>query len=200
MKQYEKGIDTGRPWDGSRLGKRPAIRLIKCIRSISRLQNAELHQAQEQLTAACDRYRDLYDYSPVGYLTISVEGRILQANLTSAGLLGVTRHDLVHQPLSRFIAHDGQESYHFLRLRLGRNDAPWTVDLPLVKRMAQRFWHVLTPSLPMRQSPIMRGKPRSIGCPSPISLPVTGGKARTPYRRIVPFLPRWRTVCSVTRR
>ena len=104
------------------------------------MQNTELRQAQEELTAARDRYLDLYDFAPVGYLTISVDGHILHANLTSASLLGVARHDLVHQPLSRFIARDGQEGYHFLRQRLGQNDAPQTVDLPLVKADGMMFW------------------------------------------------------------
>ncbi len=104
------------------------------------MQNAELRQAQEELTAARDRYLDLYDFAPVGYLTISVDGRILQANLTCAGLLGIARHDLINKPLSRFIAPRRAGGLSFSRQRLGRNDAPQTVDLPLIKADGTTFW------------------------------------------------------------
>ena len=52
------------------------------------MQNTELRQSQEELSVMHDRYLDLYDYAPVGYLTISVAGHILQGNLTCASLLG----------------------------------------------------------------------------------------------------------------
>lgn len=104
------------------------------------MQNTELQQSQEELSALHDRYLDLYDYAPVGYLSMSVAGHILQANLTCASLLGVTRHDLMQQSLSRFIARDGQDSYHFLRQRLLKSDAAQVIDLPMLKANNTKFW------------------------------------------------------------
>ena len=34
------------------------------------MQNAELHTARNELEAALERYTDLYDFAPVGYLTV----------------------------------------------------------------------------------------------------------------------------------
>lgn len=104
------------------------------------MQNAELRRTQEELTLARDRYLNLYDFAPVGYLTVTVEGRILQTNLTGADLLGVARHDMIHKPLSHFIARDGQNVYHFLRQRLGQSDASQMVELPMVKADGTTFW------------------------------------------------------------
>jgi len=104
------------------------------------MQNTELQQTQEQLITTRDRYLDLYDFAPVGYLTINGEGVILHANLTSADMLGIARHALVHQPLTRFIARDGQEPYHFFRQRLLQSDGPQTVELPQLKTGGGRFW------------------------------------------------------------
>jgi NtrC-family two-component system sensor histidine kinase KinB len=104
------------------------------------LQNAELRRTQEELTAARDRYIDLYDFAPVGYLTISGDDHILQANLTSAKLLGVARHDMIDTPLYRFIARDGQEDYHFFLQRLGQSDTPQMVELPMVKADGTTLW------------------------------------------------------------
>lgn len=104
------------------------------------MQNIELRQTQVELTAARDQYLDLYDYAPVGYLTINSEGLILLANLTCAGLLGVARKELVHKPLSRFISRAGQDAYHFLLQRFRQNDAPRQAELPLRNLDNTIFW------------------------------------------------------------
>jgi two-component system, cell cycle sensor histidine kinase and response regulator CckA len=47
------------------------------------------------MEAGLEKYSDLYDFAPVGYLTLDWEGTILEANLTSASLLGIERSRLV---------------------------------------------------------------------------------------------------------
>ena len=76
------------------------------------LQNDELRRAQEELAASRDRYADLYDFAPVGYLTIGEKGLVQEANLTSAELLCMDRGALLGQPLSRFILPADQDVYY----------------------------------------------------------------------------------------
>ena len=82
------------------------------------LQNEELRRAQVELDALRARYFDLYDLAPVGYCTLSAKGDIEEANLTAATLLGVSRNQLVGQPLSRFIVPEDQDIYYHHRRRL----------------------------------------------------------------------------------
>lgn len=103
------------------------------------MQNVELRQAQEELIVARDRYRDLYEFAPVGYLTLDAQGRILQINLTGAGLLGIEGHHLLRKAFSRFVAREAQDDYHFFLQRL-HEDSQAMVELLLNKAKGAPFW------------------------------------------------------------
>jgi PAS domain S-box-containing protein len=76
------------------------------------MQNEELRRTQTELEAARDRYVDLYDFSPAGYLTLDASGTIVEANLRAGLLLGINRKDLIEQPLYRFVASEDQGRLH----------------------------------------------------------------------------------------
>ena len=67
-------------------------------------QNLELRQAQQQLEETRDRYASLYDFAPVGYLTLDANGRVLDINLTGSAMLGRERQSVVGQLFSACIA------------------------------------------------------------------------------------------------
>lgn len=67
------------------------------------LQNAELERSRDALEAALERYTDLYDFAPVGYLTLTRDGGIYSANLTAADLLGVPRARLLGRRFGTFL-------------------------------------------------------------------------------------------------
>jgi|GEM_PF-1499648 len=64
------------------------------------IQNRELREAQQRLEEARDRYADIYDFSPVGYLTLDAKGKILGINLRGAAMLGRERSRLIDTPLT----------------------------------------------------------------------------------------------------
>ncbi|MBU0496111.1 MAG: PAS domain-containing protein [Chloroflexi bacterium] len=106
------------------------------------LQNEELRQAQVELETARARYFDLYDLAPVGYVTISAQGLIREANLTAATLLGVARGDLVQQRLSHYILPKDQDIYYRLRQQLFATGTPQVCELRLLRYTAPGavFW------------------------------------------------------------
>ncbi len=104
------------------------------------MQNEELRLAQVDLDAARARYFDLYDLAPVGYCTLSAQGLILQANLTAATQLGLSRQALVGQPISRFILAAEQPTYYLYCKKLLDSGAAPPCELGMVKHDGTPFW------------------------------------------------------------
>jgi len=70
------------------------------------MQNEELLTAQTEVEASLERYTELYDMAPVGYLTLGRDGAIQQINLRAARQLGIFRSQLKQQRFSSFISVD----------------------------------------------------------------------------------------------
>jgi diguanylate cyclase (GGDEF)-like protein/PAS domain S-box-containing protein len=104
------------------------------------MQNEELRRAQLEMSASRARYFDLYDLAPVGYITLSDKGVILQANLTAVKLLGVKRGDLTARTLSRFILKEDQDIFYLLRRQLMQTKQPQTGELRMLKKDGSFFW------------------------------------------------------------
>jgi PAS domain S-box-containing protein len=76
------------------------------------MQNDELRRTQLELEAARDRYLDLYDFSPVGHLTLNTHGKIVESNLRAGTLLGINRNKLIGQSLPLFVVSNDQDILH----------------------------------------------------------------------------------------
>ena len=68
------------------------------------VQNDELTQTQAALEETRDRFIELYDFAPSGYLTLDQNGVIRQCNLTAAALIGRSKQSLDGLPLLAFVA------------------------------------------------------------------------------------------------
>jgi PAS domain S-box-containing protein len=67
------------------------------------MQNRALRETQAELENAVHRYTDLYDSLPIGYLTLTRDGRIVEANLTAGDMLGVPRERLAGAFFRKFL-------------------------------------------------------------------------------------------------
>ena len=85
------------------------------------MQNEALRQTQLALAESRDRYVDLYEFAPVGYITLSAEGMIEQINLTGATLLGRERKKLLHRSFASLVIAADQDRFvqHFLDVKRG---------------------------------------------------------------------------------
>ncbi|HEY3420784.1 MAG TPA: ATP-binding protein [Methanomassiliicoccales archaeon] len=86
-----------------------------------KIQNEELLRVQIELEASRARYFELYDLAPVGYVMLTPELVIKEANLAASKILGTERRNLINKGLSSFVAPNSQESLylHYRQLEQG---------------------------------------------------------------------------------
>lgn len=104
------------------------------------MQNEELRRVQAELDATRERYFDLYNLAPVGYLTLSGRAMILEANLAAADMLGTARDLLPKRPFSRFVFNEDQDLHHLHCNKLFETGQPQVCELRLVKPDETYFW------------------------------------------------------------
>ena len=75
------------------------------------MQNENLRRTQLALEESRDRYLDLYEFSPVAYLTLDSLGQIDEINLTGSALLGVERKKLIKRRFAQLIVDEDRERW-----------------------------------------------------------------------------------------
>jgi diguanylate cyclase (GGDEF)-like protein/PAS domain S-box-containing protein len=111
------------------------------------MQNEELRQAQLSLEHQRERYFNLYEMAPVGYVSVSAQGLILDANLTAIKLLGDSRKNLISRRFSQCIATQHQDSYYLRIKRLMEKRQTQNFELQMVAGQARPFWASLIASV-----------------------------------------------------
>ncbi len=104
------------------------------------LQNEELQRAQADLEKAHSRYQYLYDYAPVGYLTVGPDGVILEANLTAAIMLHTEREQLVRTILTRLVATDARDALYLHLQHVASEADPQSFDICIPQASEPPLW------------------------------------------------------------
>lgn len=128
--------------DFSRFSHEAKDRLLNELRVYQaelEIQNEELRRSQLKLEAARDKYTDLYDFAPVGYLALSKEDLILEANSTIAKMLDVKKNAIIKTSFSHFVAKDFQDIYYLHKKKLFEEKTRQGCELKLVKQDGKQF-------------------------------------------------------------
>lgn len=96
------------------------------------MQNESLRQAQAELEQSRDRYRDLYEYSPIGYMTLNRLGVINEINLTATAMLGRDRSELLNRHFAPLVAsEDADRWYLFVKDALKKEAVTVTLEITI---------------------------------------------------------------------
>lgn len=75
------------------------------------MQNEALQTTQELLQQSLDRYRDLYDTAPIGYISLNSKNQITEINRASVELLGLGHKNIKQKPFSDYVAAESVEDW-----------------------------------------------------------------------------------------
>ncbi|MEI8187231.1 MAG: HD domain-containing phosphohydrolase [Chlorobiaceae bacterium] len=81
------------------------------------MQKEELLDSRDNIQKEQRRYADLYDFAPVGYLTLAADSTILEANLTIARILSVDRSRLKGIRFESLIAQRDRPAFNSMMKR-----------------------------------------------------------------------------------
>ena len=98
------------------------------------IQNDELQGSEDSLRVALERYRDLFERAPIGYLIVDSQGCIREANSRAAELLGVDARSLTGRHLPEFIHDAAQDTFYLHRRALIQGEQRRVDDLALHPR------------------------------------------------------------------
>jgi two-component system cell cycle sensor histidine kinase/response regulator CckA len=107
------------------------------------LQNEDLDRLQAQEVATRARYRDLYDFAPVGYVTLIGRGEIAETNLAAAQLLGEERLRLQGKHFALFVAAADLAIFTAFLQQVFLTHAPQDCEITLISsRQKLRYVHL----------------------------------------------------------
>jgi len=99
-------ISAGKPDELNKLIQELEVHQIEL-----EMQNEELEQARAELEKYLGEYTDLYDFAPIGYFTLDLQGIIQRVNITGAKMLGLERSSLVKMRFDHFIHADWRSEF-----------------------------------------------------------------------------------------
>jgi light-regulated signal transduction histidine kinase (bacteriophytochrome) len=97
------------------------------------MQNVELRQARDEREKLLGIYTDLYDFAPVGYVTLDRDGTIRGANLTVATLLGIERSRLLGQRFGQFVTAAAGPAFAAFLARVFGHQGKESCEVALLK-------------------------------------------------------------------
>lgn len=95
------------------------------------MQNQSLRQSQLELEQSRDRYQALYEFSPVGFLTLTRTGLISEMNLTACALLGKARSKLLQRPFASLVTVKDADRWHLHLVHVQQREGVSHVELDL---------------------------------------------------------------------
>ncbi|MFA6015797.1 MAG: PAS domain-containing protein [Gallionellaceae bacterium] len=104
------------------------------------MQNEALRETQIELEMSRDRYFELYNLAPVGYVTLNEKGLILEANLTTANMLDEFRSVVINQFFTNFIQPDDLGIYYEHKKQCLASEQKQSCELRILTKNGKCLW------------------------------------------------------------
>ena len=97
-----------------------------------KMQNDELNLANTQVKVAAEKYTELYEFAPIGYFTLSREGKIIELNHCGAKMLGKDRQHLKNNLFVFFVSEETKPIFRLFLEKIFQTKSEETCEVKLV--------------------------------------------------------------------
>ncbi len=104
------------------------------------MQNEALFLAHEETQKIQAKYIDLYDFAPVGYLSLRGKEKIFEANLTAAKLFDIEKSLLKQSSFTDFVDFNSQDVFYFHLKKVRMSNTQESCELKLCKFSGETFF------------------------------------------------------------
>ncbi|MCP5495618.1 MAG: PAS domain S-box protein [Leptospiraceae bacterium] len=111
------------------------------------IQNESLRQYQKQLHESRDEYSNLYDFAPIGYVTIDEKGIVQRVNLTLTQMLSISKMDILKFPLSKYIKESSHSEFYFKLHTFTETSSSQKIELQMKNSQKEIFDAMFTVNL-----------------------------------------------------
>ena len=137
------------------------------------MQNEELREARVELESALTRYTEMFEFAPIGYVTISLDGALRELNHAAARLLGAARSQLLQRRFDSFVVPGQRNRFVDLMQRVLDSEARETTELALMVPGGQSVAVQLLGTLLARVEPMILIAIQDVGVQSTEHTPPT---------------------------
>jgi len=104
-------------------------------------QNQELRIAQVELEVSRNKYVNLFDFAPISYFTLNIDGIIKEVNLIASQMIGIDRNKLVGKRFITFVPLEERDAFNLFIETLFKTHIKNTCKLQIINK-GKRVFHV----------------------------------------------------------
>lgn len=102
-------------------------------------QNQELRITQGELELSRNKYVNLFDFSPIPYFTLDLNGIIQEVNLNAAKMLGFERNKLIGNDIIIYISPDDRGNFHSFIKTVFNSSVKQSIELTVINKYKRQF-------------------------------------------------------------
>jgi PAS domain S-box-containing protein len=96
------------------------------------IQNTELRHSRDEVKVLLEKFTDLFEFAPVGYVSLDRDSNILSANLTGADLLGFDRSQLIGRGFDKLVVFEFRATFFAFLAKVFTGQAKRTCELAVL--------------------------------------------------------------------
>lgn len=123
---------------------RVALEELRVAEEELREQNEELMSARHSIEQERQRYQELFEFAPDGYLVTDIYGVVQEANQVAAVLLNLPQNRLVGRPLANFVPEAERQAFRTMLNQLPTLNRVQEWEIYLQRRESDVFQSALT--------------------------------------------------------